>query len=172
MRVFTYPLIARFIYRYANIPVSLILVFYVFAALSAVSISSSNWITVVLNIVLVVVMNRYYFKSYKIFPYRIELESDGLLCSDFTFSSKQVKIRFEDIDNISGGIFSGVQTKPIKIHESRQNQTVAFSAHIRGHNELLTAILSKIKREKYEEILGKITEMAEEQKKKREAKKK
>jgi len=172
MRTFTYPLIARFIYRYANIPITLILLFYIFAALSVVSTHSSNLITVIINAVLIVVLNRYYFKSYRIFPYKIQVDNEGLHCSDFTFSNKQIKINFEDIDNISGGIFSGAQTKPIKISDGRQNQIIAFSAHIKGHNELLTAILSKIRKDKYEEILGKITEMAEEQKRKKDAKKK
>lgn len=172
MRTFTYPLFAKFIYRYANIPVSLILLFYLVVSLSAVTIHYSNIITVVVNLALIIVINRYYFKSYRIFPYRIEVDKDAMVCSDFTFSDKRLTIKFDDIDNISGGIFSGVQTKPIKVHDGRQNKTIAFSAHIKDHNELLTAILSRIRKDRYEAILGKITEMAEEQKKKREAKKK
>lgn len=172
MQTFTYPLLAKFIYRYANIPITIILIFYLMVSISALSFSLMNLISVLINAVLVIVLNRYYFKSYRIFPYRIDLTNEALVCSDFTFSNKTVKMRFDDIENISGGIFSGVQTKPIKIYDGVNNRVIAFSAHIKGHNELLTAILSRIKKEKYEQVLGKITEMAEEQKKKREEKRK
>lgn len=153
MLTFTYPLIPKLVYRYANIPLTIFLVMYLFLSIIAIRASSISIVPAVINIILIYALNRYYFRLYKSFPYKIEVDDVKMICSDFPFSSKIVQIRFEDIERVSGSIFSGFRNKPVTIYDGRQNISVSFSLHLSKINDLLTIILSKIRKEKSEELL-------------------
>lgn len=168
MLTFTYPLIPRLVYRYANIPLTIILFLYLLISILALRISSISIVPAFINIVLIYILNRYYFRSYKMFPYKIEVDDVQMICSDFPFSRKIVQIRFEDIDKITGSIFSDLRNKPVAIHDGKQNITIAFSLHLGKINDLLTIILSKIKKEKSDELLASLRQRNYEKKRERE----
>lgn len=153
---FTYPLIPKLIYRYANIPVTFVLLMYLFISVMALRISSISIIPAFINILLIYFVNRYYFRLYRLFPYKIEVDDQKMICSDFPFSKKIVQIKFEDIEKITGSIFNGFKNKPIHIYDGKQNVTIAFSLHLKKINDLLTIILVKIRKEKSEELLFKL----------------
>lgn len=154
MLTFTYPLIPKLVYRYANIPLTVLLVLYLFLSLILMRYSSISILPALINIMLIYALNRFYFRLYKTFPYKIEVDDVKMICSDFPFSRKVIQIRFEDIEKISGSIFSGFRNKPVTIYDGRQNISVSFSLHLRKINDLLTIILSKIRKEKSEELLA------------------
>ncbi len=164
MKTFTYPFIAKIVYRYANIPVTFILGFYLMISAASLKIHYIHYFGVLINAVLIYVINRYYFRSYKIMPYKIEADDEKLVCSDYSFQNKVVTVYFKDIESISGGIFSGTQTKPIKIYDGKQNLTVSFSTHLKNFNELLTYLLSKVRKDVYEQLLNNMTKIAEDRK--------
>lgn len=168
MLTFTYPLIPKLVYRYANIPLTILLILYLLISILALRISSISLVPAVINIILIYILNRFYFRLYKMFPYKIEVDDDQMICSDFPFSRKIVQIKFEDIDRVSGSIFSGLNNKPVSIHDGKQNITIAFSLHLRKINDLLTIILSKIKKEKSDELLATLRQRNYERKRERE----
>lgn len=168
MLTFTYPLIPRLVYRYANIPLTIILFLYLLISILALRISSISIVPALINIVLIYILNRFYFRLYKMFPYKIEVDDVQMICSDFPFSRKIVQIRFEDIDKITGSIFSDLKNKPVAIHDGKQNITIAFSLHLSKINDLLTIILSKIKKEKSDELLASLRQRNYEKKRERE----
>ncbi|MGE5412098.1 MAG: hypothetical protein ACM3MI_14145 [Clostridiales bacterium] len=168
MLTFTYPLIARLVYRYANIPLTILMFLYLFISIVALRISSISLVPAAINIFLIYFLNKFYFRLYKMFPYKIEVDDTQMICSDFPFSKKIVQIRFEDIDKITGSIFSGLKNKPVAIHDGKQNITIAFSLHLSKINDLLTIILSKIRKEKSDELLQTLKQRNYERKRKRE----
>ena len=156
MKEFKYPFIAKVIYRYANIPVSILLLFYVF--LSGVA-AAKEWIYILpmlINLILLYVMNRYYFKMYRLFPYNIKADNSKIVCSDFMNKTKTVEINLSDVGKITGGIFSGSPVKPIYIYDEKNDVTIGFNQHLKDYNKFLTIVLSNIKQDLYNELLKNI----------------
>ncbi len=156
MKVFRYSIFTKFIYRYANIPVTFILGFYFLV--SALTITES-WFSVasaVIHAALIIIINRYYFKSYKVFPYKIEIDNERMICSDYTFTNKKVELKLKEIDKISGGIFGRSSTRPLYIYDSSNNTKIGVHQHLKKFNELLTIILSNVPQELYNDLLEKV----------------
>lgn len=161
MKVFGYPFIARLIYQYANIPISLMLLIYLIYSLNALVHSWMFIFPVLINLGLLYLINRFYFSIYKRFPYKIQIEDTGIICSEFPFSNKVVQMEYENIDDITGGIFSGKYEKPINLHDSQNKNIISFSIHLKGYNDLLTIILSNIRKDVYQQALKKFKHVEE-----------
>jgi len=114
-----------------------------------------------LNFFIIISLNRYYFKSYKLFPYKIEINNEKMVCSDYFKKAKVHEILILDIDLIEGGSISGTPAKPIYIHTSINNIIVGISPHLKNHNKLITIILSNVKQEVYNEVLARAKEISE-----------
>ncbi len=100
-------------------------------------------------------INRFYLTSYRLFPFRIKSDDSGIVCENFFLTKKAIRINFEDIDSISGGMFAGFQTRPVYLHDSRQKLAVGFFAQ-GEFRELLKVILKNINEDLYKELLQKI----------------
>ena len=167
MKKFRYSFLAQLIYRFANFPISLLLIFYLFVSLIGMI---KSWIYVIpflINALILFFINRFYFKSYKLFPYLIEADNEKLVCSNFFMSDKKVEIFHKDISEIRGGLFSGQPVRPIYITDGRQNITIGINTHLKGYNDLVTIILSNIGQDLYAGLLDGIKEMAAPPKKKK-----
>jgi hypothetical protein len=156
MKVFTYSLFTKFIYRYANIPVTLILGFYFVVSVLTITESWFSVASALIHAVIIIIINRYYFKSYKVFPYKIEINNDRMICSDYTFTNKIVELELNKIDKISGGIFGRASTRPLYIYNNEHNIKIGIHQHLKKFNELLTIILSNVRQELYNDLLEKI----------------
>jgi len=156
MKEFKYPLLAKLIYRYANIPLSLFLIIYIFLTLAAVL---NDWVYVfplVINLIIIYILNRYYFKMYRLFPYIIKADNEKIICNDFMYKNRTVEIRMADITKVTGGIFNGSPVKPIYIYDGKNNITIGFNQHLRDYNKFLTILLSNVKQELYDDLLKKV----------------
>ena len=153
MRTFKYPFIARILYRWANIPITLLLLLYFVASLFALPHYWYFIFPVVINGGVIVMLNRYYLRTYRTFPFEIQIDNEKMICSDFLLGEKQVVINLYDIDKITGGIFSGHPLRPIVIHDGRQDITIGFYQHVKNFNQVLTVILSNVKQELYNELI-------------------
>ncbi|MBU2492327.1 MAG: hypothetical protein KJ571_06840 [Bacteroidetes bacterium] len=158
MKEYGYPFLARLIYRYANIPVSFLLIIYVFISIVGIREDWLYVISLIINLVLLYVLNRYYFKMYKMFPYKIQIDNEKIICSDFMNKSKRVEVKLIDISRITGGIFSGSPIRPIYISDEKNNITIGFNQHLKDYNKFLTIVLSNIPQELYNDLLEKIKE--------------
>ncbi len=98
-------------------------------------------------------MNRYYIRSYKLFPFRIEINTEKMICSDYFYRNKKIEINLLDIDLIEGGSLYGTPGKPILIHDAVNDSVLGISPHMKNHNKLVTIILSNVSDEVYNSIL-------------------
>lgn len=169
MITFKYSGFAKFIYRYANIPSTIILLIHLLYSLAMLL---ENWIYIfplTINALVIYFINRFYLKSYKTFHFRIETDNEKMICKDFINKNKVVDIYYTEITNITGGIFSGNAARPIYIHTHKH--VIGFHAHLRDFNKLITIILSNIPQVLYNDLLGKIKELGETFKERRAKKK-
>lgn len=158
MKSFKYSIFAQFIYRYANIPLSLLLIVHLLLLLMGVQQHWKFAVLAAFNIVILYALNRYYIKSYKLFPYHITIKDDSIICSDFFFQRKIFSIKFEDIVDIDGGIFSGKMTKPIYIKD-KTGKMIGVNQHLKDFNVFLTLLLSKVPKNIYDQSLDKLSNL-------------
>ncbi len=159
MQTFRYSFIAKLLYRYGNIPLNLLLLLYLASSIIGLF---SNWyyiFFILINSAIIFWLNKYYLKIYRTFPFTISIDDDKLICSDYFFSKQTIEIRFEDIDSITGGIFSGFPTRPTYIHDGRQNVTIGFYLSSGKFNELLILILKRINEELYLKLIERVKEL-------------
>ncbi|MCB9247108.1 MAG: hypothetical protein H6613_00440 [Ignavibacteriales bacterium] len=95
---------------------------------------------------------------YRSFPFRIDINNEEMLCSDFVFNNREIKIKHSEIENISGGIFSGRAYMPLYI--KTKDTVIGISPHIKDYNKLLTLILTNVPKELYESLLKSIQKIA------------
>ena len=91
------------------------------------------------------------------FPFEITINNEKIICTNFLFNKRKLELRIEDIDKLAGGIFSGYPTRPVYIHDSRQNITIGFYANVGRFPDLLKIILQNIREDLYKDLLGKIS---------------
>jgi hypothetical protein len=158
MKTFKYNLIPKIIYRYANIPANLILVFYLLASVLGLSNDWKFIFPLLITIMLLYVLNKFYLKMYKSFPFNIQIDNVKMICSDFVINNRNIVIELSDILKIKGGIFSGRAYMPLYI--STDKIKLGISPHIKDYNKLLTIILTNVSKELYESLLDDIKNIA------------
>ena len=161
MKTYKYSFFAKFVYRFANIPATILMVLYFLSSLIGLL---NEWFYVfplLLNGAIIYFINRFYFRSYKIFPFQIEADNTKMICSDYFFSKKKFEVPYNDLTKITGGLFSGNTSRPIYLYCEKLDETIGLHSHIKNHNELLTTILSNIPKKLYDEMLEKTKELAE-----------
>lgn len=89
-------------------------------------------------------------------PYKIEADDEKLVCSDFFLSNKIKTIYYEDISSISGGVFDNKISGLMKVWDASNNIAIGFYQRLTKSNKLATIILSKVKRELYDQALERI----------------
>ncbi len=157
----TYPLLARFIYRWANIPVSLILGFYLIVYILAAFYQWYYIFAILFEAAILFFLNRHYIKGYKLFPYKISIDNEKMVCEDYLLSSKKITIYYKNITEIKGSIFSGNKSRPLYIYDAVNDQTIAIRIHLKGYNQVVTKVLSNVNKELYESLLERMKEFNE-----------
>ena len=152
MKTFTYPLLAKFFYRYANIPATILLLMHLSASLLSIGQGWNFLVSAALNLLIIYILNRYFLKLYKYFPFKIQINNEKIICSDFMWSDRQLEIQMSDVNEITGGIFSQRPMKPIYI-KTKKGIQFGLNQHLKDFNKLLTIILSNINKELYDSIL-------------------
>jgi hypothetical protein len=116
----------------------------------------SYLIPVIIALLLIYFLNKYYLNLYNILPYRIEADESKLVTSDYLFSSRNVTIYYRDIVELKGGVFEGTGRGIMKVIDGRNHNTAGFFQNIRNAKELETIILKNVTREVYDQTLEKI----------------
>ena len=159
MQKFQYSFFAKLVYRYANIPATLLMGIHLLSSFIGMF---NDWIIVfpfLINAIVIYLLNRFFFKSYKTFPFLIFADNEKMICTDYFFSEKKIEIRYSDIGEIKGGMFSGNTARPIYIRDGRTNETIGLHTHVKDYNKLVTIILSNIKQELYNDLLEKAKDL-------------
>jgi len=155
-QIFTYPFFFRMIFRYGNIIVTPILLFYSIPLIYFFDAKPILAFPIIVNLLIIYFLNRHYFNLYKILPYKIEADDEKIVCSDFFLSKKNITIYYHDISVLSGGIFDNKISGMMKVCAERINLCIGFYYRLTNSNKLATIILSKVNRPVYDEVLEKI----------------
>ncbi|MBK7105765.1 MAG: hypothetical protein IPH62_10820 [Ignavibacteriae bacterium] len=95
---------------------------------------------------------------YKTFPFKIEINNEEMICSDFVLNNRKVTIKHSDIMDITGGIFSGRTYKPLQVITNETK--IGISPHLKNYNELLKIILTNVTKKLYLKLLDDIKSSA------------
>ncbi|HEX7357188.1 MAG TPA: hypothetical protein VF270_05745 [Ignavibacteriaceae bacterium] len=156
MQTFTYPIFWKFIYRYSNLVITPLLITY---ALSLIIIIQNNLIILIpflLSLFLLYYLNKSYLTFYKLVPYKIEIDDEKIICTDFLFSNKSITIFIKDIESLSGGIFDGSYRGLMKVCDGKNKIIIGFFDRIINSNKLVTLILSKVDKKIYDKVIEQI----------------
>ena len=156
MQKFEYSFLYKLFYRFGNIPVTLLLVMYLFVAATNLDKSLINMLPLVISALLIFFLNRHYLKLYKILPYKIEADNERLICSNFLFSKKEIVIYHKDISTLTGGVFEGRISGIMKLTDDKNNLSIGFFNSIKNAHGLQTIILSRVPRNVYDEVVKKL----------------
>lgn len=167
MKSFKYSFPAKIILKYGYAPLSLVLIIYIIFSVAAVFQSWNYIFPLLINILFFYIVIRFYLKLKKYFPFKIEIDSEKLVFSDFLVKKEPVVIKFDEIEDITGGIFSGNAARPIYIISNNKNIQIGIYRHVKEFNELLKLILSNVKQDVYNSLLKKMEDIASDYKKKR-----
>ncbi|MBX2975153.1 MAG: hypothetical protein KF721_03395 [Ignavibacteriaceae bacterium] len=160
-KIFTYPLIYRLIYKFGNIPVSLILLLYLPPLIITFKWEYKYIVSGLFLIAAIIFINRYFYVIAKSIAYKIETDDEKLTATQFLGSGKTVNISFDEIDKLSGGIFDGKPRGMMRIENTASNKTIAFFHSIENARILEALILSKVKKELYDAVIDKFTQKKE-----------
>lgn len=89
-------------------------------------------------------------------PFKIVADDEKIVCSDFFLRVKEKAIHYADISTVSGGIFDKKISGVMKVCDGNNNICIGFYQRLNNSNKLATIILSKVKRNIYDEVLEKI----------------
>jgi len=153
MEKYRYSFFARIIYRYGNIIASALLSIQMIASFIGMFVKWYFVFPALINLILILLLNKFFIKTYRLFPFTIEANNEKLICYDFFFSKKKIQINHKDITAIRGGIFSNYPTRPIYITDGKQNIEIGFYSHVGNFQKLLTKILQNIPEPVYNDLM-------------------
>ncbi len=156
METFKYPYISKLIYRYGNFPLSILLLFYLLISTREALLNWFYIIFVIINLAILILLNRYYFRTYKTFPFTIRIDNEKMICSNFFLSKRIVEIYHCNISSIYGGLFDGYQGRPVYVNDSKQNITIGFYQHTGKLQIMLKIIIQNINEELYNTLIKKL----------------
>ena len=153
MQIFTYPLFYKFILRFGNIPLTLLLLLYFIPSIVYVDKDLVLIIPLIISSFLIYFLNKQYLTLYKILPYKIVVDGGKLICNDFLFSKKKITINFEDIEKLKGGLFEGKLHGILKVFDGKNRIYIGYFNKIKNSQLLGTVILSKVNKSVYDEVI-------------------
>ncbi len=159
MQVYTYSWFWKLIYRYANIVVSVLLVFYLIPLAVNLDKNLLLLLPFIISLFLLYFVNKSYFVFYKLVPYKINADDEKIVCSDFFFRKKTITIYYKDIESLTGGIFEARYRGLMKVCDGKNKICIGFFDKMINSNKLITIILSKVDKKLYDNVIGKLEEV-------------
>ncbi len=156
MQVFTYPYFYKLLYRYGNIPVTIILSIYLIPSVVNLDKNLIYLIPVILLLLMIYFLNKHYLNLYKIVPYKIEADEEKMICTNFLFSQKEFTIYYSDVNSLTGGIFEGRFSGVMKVCDGKNQVCVGFFNRIKNADKLQTLLLSKVQRKVYDDVVDRV----------------
>jgi len=158
MQTFTYSLLFKIIFRFGNIIATLLISIYLIPVFYYIDQKTILFLPLIIGVIIIFMVNRAYLTYYLILPYKIEVDDEKMICSNFLLSEKVVTIYYKDIDKLQGGVFNGRSSGIMKLHDSKSKLRVGFSQKINNSEKLIALILSKVSKDLYDEVISNLTE--------------
>jgi hypothetical protein len=154
-KVFTYPWALKMVYRYGNVAASFTLSLYLVPLIAGAGERVEYTFFALIVGIMIVAINWWFVKLYKIVPYRIESDEEKLVGTSYVFQSRRVEIRYQDVVELKGGIFEGRPYGLMKVID-KEGATIAFFHRLRRSKELQGEILRLAPRKVYDDVLEKL----------------
>lgn len=155
-QTFAYPFLFRIIFRYGNIIITSILLLYTIPLVAYLDEKMILAFPLLVNLFIIYFLNRHYFNLYRILPYKIEADDEKITCSKFFLSKKETVIYYNNVASLSGGIFENKISGVMKVCDGKNNVCIGFYQRLNNSGKLATIILSKVRRDIYDNVLEKI----------------
>ena len=159
MQVFTYSTVWKFVYRYLNVVLTPLLILYILPIGLRLDKDLILLIPFTISLFILYYLNKSYFLFYKLVPYKIEVDDEKIICSQFIFKQKEITILMKDIDSLSGGIFDGRYRGLMKVSDGKNKLAIGFFDRMIGSQKLVTLLLSKVDMKIYNQVIPKIKEL-------------
>jgi hypothetical protein len=128
-------------------------------AFSLVTLIDKNLVIIIpllLSLFIIYYLNKSYINFYKLVPYKIEIDDEKIICSNFLFRDKTVTILIKDIESISGGIFEGKYRGLMRVCDGKNKLCIGFFDRLKNSGKLVTLILSKVDKKIYDKTIEQI----------------
>ena len=158
MQTFTYSLLFKIIFRFGNIIVTFLISIYLIPVFYFIDQNTILFLPLIIGVIIIFMVNRAYLTYYLILPYKIDVDDEKMICSDFLLSKKVVTIYYKDIDKLQGGVFNGRSSGIMKLRDANSKLQVGFSQKINNSEKLIALILSKVSKDLYDEVISNLTE--------------
>lgn len=159
MQVFTYSIFWKFVYRYLNLVLSPLLILYILPLALNLDKNLILILPFVISVYLFYYLNKSYFIFYKLVPFKIELDDEKIICSEFIFKEKKIIIQIKDIDSLSGGIFNGRYRGLMRVSDGKNKISIGFFDRMINAQKLVTLLISKVDMQVYNDVIPKIEEL-------------
>jgi hypothetical protein len=153
IKVFEYSLFFKLLFRFGNIPVTIILSIYLVPVIINFDKSLVYIIPLVIILALIYLINKHYLWLYQILPYKITANDEKIICEEFLFNTKQVEVFYKDIESLSGGLFEGKLRGLMKVWDGKSKICIGFYDKIKGIKELQTILLSRVNKDVYDKVV-------------------
>lgn len=158
MNEFVYPWYYKLFYRYGNIPLTLMLSFYLIVLVEKLDTHLVYFLPLVITLGLIYLLNRHFLVLYKILPYTIEADEEKIIAKNFFLSSRRETIKYTDISSLEGGLFDGRTRGVMRVWDGKSKVCIGFYSSLKDYNKLGTLILSKVDKNVYDTVLQKVAE--------------
>ncbi len=153
MQSFTYPLFFRIVFKYGNFFITTLLMIYSIPLILYITEKPVMAIPLLVNVFLIYFMNKRYIENYKILPFKIEADSEKLICTNFFLSKKEVVIYYHEINSLTGGSFENKKYGIMKLHSENKYGRVGFYNRLNNSSRLVSLILSRVKKPLYDRVM-------------------
>lgn len=154
-----YNILIRILYCYGNILISFLMVINIAVFIPQIKTAKIFYFPIIAALLILYLVNRFYFLLYKTFPLEISADNEKLICENFIFNKKRKEtVYYKDIKSISGGIFEGRLNGMMKIKD-KNNLSIAFSHRISDSSNLIAKILSKVDKKIYDEAVDNLSKL-------------
>lgn len=164
--IFTYNRWLKAVYRYGNIPVSMILALYIIPFIVNPSSRTVDILFFSSVVIILLILNSFFFKIWKTVPFTIHALDDRLVCSNFFLSSRKVELFYSEIDNLKGGTFSGKFNGIMLAESGAKDIQIGFFARIQNARLLEAILINRSPQPVYERVTALLKERKEELRKK------
>ena len=156
VQISTYSIVLRLLYRYGNVIVTLFLLLYLLPIVVNLDQKLILLLPLLLILFLIYYVNKHYFMLYKIMPFKIEFDDEKMICTKFILGRKKFDVYYADINKLEGGVFDNKMSGIMKVYDGKNSVIIGFYPRIRNSNKLITMILSKVKKEIYDEVMERL----------------
>ena len=155
MTSFFYTTWHKLIYWFANFIITFLLLIHSIYLLIFENLNRAIYLYAI-YIIVVYLINRNYFKRYKLFPTIIETDNEFLIAKRF-WNGKDRKILIRDIKSITGNVFDFNPNKPLYIKTESDEEIIGIHSGLKDFEKLFKIILSNINSSLYKELIEKLT---------------